>query len=190
MLRGFAIFTADHLDPSGMAPSVIHGCKDWARSFGSVESRSLLLLLVHAFATTALAGLIWTIQVVHYPLFSEVGTAEFAKFHHDHSFRITLIVGPLMAVEGLATLWLLVRRPEGVSWVFTWGAAVVLAIVHLATIGLSVPAHNRLAQGFTSSAYTRLVNTNWVRTIGWSTRAVLAFVMIAVFVNAIKTVKQ
>jgi hypothetical protein len=155
-----------------------------------VETRSLLLLLVHAFATTALAGLIWTIQVVHYPLFSDVGTAEFAKFHHDHSFRITWIVGPLMAVEGIATLWLLARRPVGVSPVLTWGAAVVLGVVHLATVSLSVPAHNSLSQGFTRSAYMRLVNTNWVRTIGWSTRAILAFAMIAAFVNAIGTVKR
>jgi hypothetical protein len=149
-----------------------------------VEFRSLLLLLVHAFATTALAGLIWTIQVVHYPLFSDVGTSEFAKFHQNHSFRITLIVGPLMAIEGIATLWLLARRPIGVSPVLTWGCAVVLGVVHLATISLSVPAHNRLSQGFTRTAYLRLVNTNWVRTIGWSTRAILAFVMIAAFAQA------
>jgi hypothetical protein len=150
-----------------------------------MDTRSLLLLLVHAFATTALAGLIWTIQVVHYPLFSDVGLAEFSKFHHDHSFRITLIVGPLMAVEGITTLLLLARRPAGVSPFLTWGAAVVLAVVHLATVGLSVPAHNRLSSGFTTSAYERLVNTNWVRTFGWSARAVLAFVMIAAFANAV-----
>jgi hypothetical protein len=152
-----------------------------------MDSRGLLLLLVHAFATTALAGLIWTIQVVHYPLFSRVGLAEFSKFHHDHSFRITLIVGPLMAVEGITTLWLLARRPAGVSPLLTWGAAVVLAVVHLGTVALSVPAHNRLSRGFTTSAYERLVNTNWVRTVGWSARAALAFAMIAVFVRAIET---
>jgi hypothetical protein len=148
-------------------------------------TRGLVLLLVHAFATTALAGLIWTIQVVHYPLFSEVGTAEFAKFHHDHSFRITLIVGPLMAIEGVATLWLLARRPAGVPLLLTWASAVILAVVHLGTVALSVPAHNRLSRGFTTSAYERLVNTNWVRTFGWSARAVLAFVMIATFVSAL-----
>ncbi len=150
-----------------------------------MDSRSLLLLLVHAFATTALAGLIWTIQVVHYPLFSDVGLGEFAKFHHNHSFRITLIVGPLMAVEGITTLWLLARRPAGVPVFLTWGAAVVLAIVHLATITLSVPAHNRLSKEFSMSAYERLLNTNWVRTFGWSARAVLAFVMIFGFVRAV-----
>jgi hypothetical protein len=144
-----------------------------------------MLLLIHAFATTALAGLIWTIQVVHYPLFSRVGLAEFSKFHHDHSFRITLIVGPLMAVEGITTLWLLARRPAGVSLLLTWSAAVVLAVVHLGTVALSVPAHNRLSQGFTTSAYERLVNTNWVRTFGWSARAVLACMMIYGFVSAI-----
>ena len=64
----------------------------------------------------------------------------------------------------------------------------MLAIVHLGTVALSVPAHNRLSQGFTTSAYERLVNTNWVRTVGWSARAILAFAMIAAFVQAIDTV--
>jgi hypothetical protein len=155
-----------------------------------MDSQSLLLLLVHAFATTALAGLIWTIQVVHYPLFARVGISEFPKFHEDHSFRITVIVGPLMAIEGVCTLLLLGFRPAGVPLYLTWGAAVVLAVVHLGTIGLSVPAHNRLAPGFNALHHQRLVNTNWVRTVGWSTRSVLALVMIAQFVNALQVAER
>lgn len=31
------------------------------------------LLLVHAAATWAMVGLVWFVQVVHYPLFAQVG---------------------------------------------------------------------------------------------------------------------
>ncbi|MGB0385973.1 MAG: hypothetical protein ACPGWR_14225 [Ardenticatenaceae bacterium] len=32
-----------------------------------------LLLLIHTATTLSLVGLIWTIQLVHYPLFEQVG---------------------------------------------------------------------------------------------------------------------
>ena len=39
---------------------------------------SELMLLTNAFATLAMVGLIWFVQVVHYPLFAKVGNSCFA----------------------------------------------------------------------------------------------------------------
>ena len=51
-----------------------------------------LLLAIHAAATWALVGLIWTVHVVHYPLFAAVKTG-FRAYHEAHMQRITLVVG-------------------------------------------------------------------------------------------------
>jgi len=37
------------------------------------------LLSIHLFATAGMVGLIWFVQVVHYPLFSRVGAVGFAE---------------------------------------------------------------------------------------------------------------
>ena len=50
-----------------------------------------LLLLLQLATTLPLAGLIWTIQVVHYPLFAGVGPARFAAYHADHSHGMTRV---------------------------------------------------------------------------------------------------
>ena len=50
-------------------------------------SLKLLLLLNFGFAAF-LTGLIWTIQLVHYPSFGLVGKAEFVQFHQAHTTRM------------------------------------------------------------------------------------------------------
>jgi len=71
-------------------------------------------LLATAAATLFMTGLIWFVQVVHYPLLAEVGEREFARFHELHSRRVTWIVPPVMAVELVTALVLALAPPDGV----------------------------------------------------------------------------
>jgi hypothetical protein len=143
-----------------------------------MPAQDLRLLLVHLLATTALAGLIWTIQLVHYPLFNRVGSDGFVAYHQSHSLRISFIVGPLMGIELLSAVAILWKRPTGVSTLLSVAALIVLGVVHLGTIFGSVPAHNTLGRGFHEPAYRSLVLTNWIRTVGWTVRALIAAQMI------------
>jgi hypothetical protein len=136
------------------------------------------LLVVHFLATAALAGLIWTIQIVQYPLLAEVGKENFARYHAGHSSRITYIVGPLMGLELLCALWIAIRTPKGISPVLAIASLVILFVVHATTTFASVPAHNILGNGFNTAAHHRLVATNWIRTAGWTLRALLAAQMV------------
>jgi len=131
------------------------------------------LLLLQLATTLPLAGLIWTIQVVHYPLFAAVSPARFAAYHADHSRLIALLVMPLMCVELLAALATFRWPDDGLP---RWFGAAMLALVGVAwaTTALgSVPAHGQLAQGFDASAHARLVHTNWLRTLAWTARSAL-----------------
>jgi hypothetical protein len=134
-------------------------------------------LLMHAGATCAMAGLIWFVQVVHYPLFGAVDTATFPAYHRAHLRLTTLVVGPLMLAEAGAAIAILAFRLSSSSQ--SWAGVVLLAIAWGATMFLSVPRHDELAYGFSTSAHAALVATNWVRTVAWTARAALALTMVA-----------
>lgn len=137
------------------------------------------ILLVHAATTLVLAGLIWTIQVVHYPLMAQVGEGTFTRYHQEHARRITWLVGPLMLAELTVAVAIFLWPPGQVAAVLATTGLVLLAGIWLATAALAVPAHARLARGPDADAHRRLVRTNWVRTLAWSARGAVALGMLA-----------
>lgn len=125
------------------------------------------LLALHAAATWALVGLIWTVQVVHYPLFAQVGAETFRSYHARHTRQITWIVAPLMAVELLTAAILLIGGARD-AWLLASSAP--LAFNWLATWRVQIPLHDRLSAGFDAEVHRRLVASNWWRTAAWSIR--------------------
>ena len=135
---------------------------------------SLRLLLLLNFAAAAyLTGLIWTVQIVHYPSFEQVPKAAWAAFHAAHTRRMSYVVLLPMVVELGLAVWLAwagrALLPSGSSW---WSLALV-GLIWAATFFISVPFHNRLAEGYDYIAIDGLIRTNWIRTLAWTARAVL-----------------
>lgn len=137
----------------------------------------MVVVAVHAAATLFLMGMIWTIQIVHYPLFAAVGTEAFADYEAAHSARITWLIVVPWALQGATTAALLLAPPPGVPRWLVWLAAVLAALTVVVTIAASVPAHGQLAGGFDAAAHARLVSTNWLRTTAWSGGGVVAMVI-------------
>lgn len=133
------------------------------------------LLLAHAGATLAMAGLIWFVQIVHYPLFHFAAAHSFTEFSRQHQRRTGWVVAPLMLAEAAATILLALLRPG----IWTLTGAALLAIVWLSTAFLQVPLHRRLVRGFAPTAARALVRTNWLRTVAWSARAAIALLLLA-----------
>ena len=136
------------------------------------------LLLLHGAATLAMVGLIWFVQVVHYPLFASVGHQHFTEYEWLHQARTAQVVGPLMLTEALtATLLLLVDlTPTGRN--LTWLGMALLLVIWLSTVFLQVPLHRQLAAGFDSRSAARLVSSNWLRTIAWTLRGIVALLLL------------
>ena len=132
------------------------------------------LLPVHYAVTWALVGLIWTIQMVHYPLFAQVGPTHFVAYHRRHTREITLVVGPLMLAE-LVTAALLVLEGNRDPWLLA--SLPLLALIWISTGFVQIPLHNTLTTGFDAHAHRRLVTTNWWRTAAWSARGVCIMMM-------------
>ncbi len=135
-------------------------------------------LLLHVAATLFMTGLIWFVQVVHYPLAGQVGEAAFPAYQAAHMRLTGFVVGPPMIAELLATGWLLVARPDAVPAWAAWLGAALLAVVWGSTALLQVPAHSALLSGLDAAQVDRLVAGNWVRTVAWTARAGLALAMI------------
>ena len=137
------------------------------------------ILAIHLAATWFMTGLIWLVQVVQYPLFARVGPEAFPAYHAGHAALITLVVGPAMLVEAATAGWLVLTLGSGPrGWVW-WVAAGLLAVIWASTAFLQVPAHGVLAQGFDAEVHRRLVDTNWIRTVGWTARALLVSAWVA-----------
>lgn len=132
-----------------------------------------LILLIQLTSTWFMVGLIWIIQIVHYPLFASVGSDRFVAYEAAHARLITLVVGPLMLIEAATALLFLSVRPPGIpAWV-AWAGLAMLAAAWVSTAILQVPAHGRLADGFDAAVHARLVGTNWIRTVAWTARGLL-----------------
>ena len=144
----------------------------------NTESITLIVLWVHAVSTWYMIGLIWFVQVVHYPLKSSVGESTFQGYQRLHVERTGWVVGPPMLLEAGSAAWLVAAPPEGISHGLALIGVTLLGVVWLATAAWSVPAHGRLADGFDQAVHRRLVRTNWIRTLGWSARGVVAIALI------------
>jgi hypothetical protein len=122
-------------------------------------------------STLFMTGLIWFVQVVHYPLLASVGPEHAVAYQAEHMTRTSWVVAVPMLVEA-ASCALLTFRGYAPAWQ-RWPGALLLAVVWIATALLLVPAHEALARGFDANVHARLVGANWIRTVAWSGRAVL-----------------
>ena len=138
------------------------------------------LLWTHAGATTALAGLVWVVQLVVYPSFRVVGpTAAWPALHAHHTRAMGAVVGLPWAVQGLSLAALLVRRPAGTTLPLLLATGVLAATTVLVTVASSVPLHTRLSRAYDDALARRLVATNWLRTAAWTAGAACSLVLVA-----------
>jgi len=132
-----------------------------------------LIVLSNLAATLVMVGVVWFVQIVHYPLYTRINSDAFPHYEVEHVNRITFLVGPAMFIEAGTALLLLLSRPPGVPmWVLLFGLALV-GIIWGITVFMNVPQHNQLSFQFDAEVHRSLLATNWIRTIAWSVRGVL-----------------
>ncbi len=134
-----------------------------------------LVLAAQAVSSAAMCGLIWFVQIVHYPLFARVDGDSSQEFADENQARTGPVVIPFMLVEGLTAAVIAWSPPPGVPRsVAIAGLGAVIAI-WLSTACVQMPLHARLSrEGHSAAAVAALVRSNWLRTLLWSARAILA----------------
>lgn len=138
-----------------------------------------LLLKLNVFVTSAMFGVIWVVQIVHYPMFAGIDRTDFADWHAFHSNRITYLVAPLMLAELISSVLMV--------WMRTDASTIVLCAltigVWLATFFFSIPLHDALGvrdQSNRSELIRKLVLTHWIRSILYTSKIALLLWVVTV----------
>lgn len=133
------------------------------------------LFLIQLTATLFMTGLIWFVQIVHYPLFAAITPSELPRYARLHADRTGYIVAIPMLLELLAALSAIAPslRPSFVSRGAAILSAVLVLFLWLTTAVLQIPLHNRLGRASEPALIHRLVLTNWIRTATWTSRSAL-----------------
>lgn len=142
-----------------------------------------MLFTTHLTVTLLVAGMMWFVQVVHYPLMRHVGITSFVSYETAHTRRAIGLVVSAMALELVTGVLLLRFPPPGISLRQIWLGVGTLGVIWLATFVLQVPQHRILARGFDARAYRRLVTSNWIRTLAYSVRGGLVLWMLGSLVR-------
>jgi hypothetical protein len=131
------------------------------------------LFVINFFCCAYMTGLIWLIQVVHYPLFSMVSPENFTEYSTKHANSITPIVAIPMIIELITSFVLLFSLP---NWVTNQQAIflfVIILLIFASTFFIQVPLHNTLQLGYNKELISKLVFSNWIRTVLWTAKSVI-----------------
>jgi hypothetical protein len=138
------------------------------------------ILAAQALASGAMCGLIWFVQVVHYPLFASesAGSTGYAL---ENQRRTAWVVVPFMLVEMAAAALIALDPPHGIGRGAAVGGVMLILAIWASTAFVQVPLHARLArEGHAADTVGSLVRGNWFRTVAWTARAVLAIWMLRI----------
>ena len=135
------------------------------------------LVVLHLLSTFFMVGMIWTVHLLHYPLFAYVGDETYVTFQQEHVDRIGALLFVPWLTEGVTLLGILAlafvggRRELQLPAVIN---AVAMAVVLVISGFWSAPAHGDLSDGFDAAVHDRLMNANLVRTLAWSVCGAMA----------------
>ena len=128
-----------------------------------------LLLKVNFISTSVMVGVIWVIQLLHYPAFHFISDQKYIEFQHFHMQRISFIVVPVMLIELASALLLAYFFESSLTIILL---ALVLGIWAITFIFFT-NMHQKLTNGYNQSIVDRLVKINWSRTTLWSLRLII-----------------
>ncbi|HCA49596.1 MAG TPA: hypothetical protein DEP12_04245 [Planctomycetaceae bacterium] len=132
--------------------------------------------LIHLISTAFMVGVIWYVQLVHYPMFNEYDTSRFSMIHNRHQVLTTFVVGPMMLLEVISGCMIFEAELFAIEplWLTS---AILLLLIWLSTAFLQMPCHYKLEKKYSSKSLTFLVRSNWIRTISWTLRLVFLAIL-------------
>jgi hypothetical protein len=132
---------------------------------------SFILIINLAIALIA-TGLIWTIQLVHYPSMKFIPEEKFTAYHNFHTQRISILAMPIMLIELFTSLGLFYQNGSSYNHIFTINLILVI-LIWISTFLIQVPMHNTLSSAKNARVLNHLILSNWIRTILWTARSLL-----------------
>ena len=128
-----------------------------------------ILSKVHFLSTSLMVGIIWVIQLLHYPAFHFIKERDYVEFQHFHMQRISFIVVPVMIIELLSGFMLVYYFRSNLLIL----CLIILLVIWLITFVFFTKLHQSLLDGYNKTVVDKLVKINWSRTILWSLRLII-----------------
>ena len=128
-----------------------------------------ILSEVHFLSTSLMVGIIWVIQLLHYPAFNFIKESDYVEFQHFHMQRISFIVVPVMILE-LFSAFMLVYYVRSNLLIL---CLIILLFIWLITFVFFTKLHQSLLDGYDKIIVDKLVQINWSRTVLWSLRLII-----------------
>ena len=129
------------------------------------------MLLGHLIFTSIMTGVIWVIQIVHYPSFHFIEKELYTAFQKFHMNKISIIVIPIMLAELITGMMLFLDKSSKSPFLII--SFVILVLIWLITGVFFSKAHNELMTGYQELVVNQLVVMNWIRTLLWTLRLLL-----------------
>lgn len=109
--------------------------------------------------------LIWITQLISYPSFQYLDGDKLLEWHSQYTFRIGIIVMPLMLAQIGLKAWDLMDQFVPIAFI----SALLVGLIWASTFFQAVPLHNQIASGQTTPEIVdSLVRVNWIRTVLWT----------------------
>ena len=124
---------------------------------------------IHFLSTSLMVGIIWVIQLLHYPTFHFIKQSDYVEFQHFHMQRISFIVVPVMIIELLSGFMLVYYFRSNLFIL----CLIILLVIWLITFLFFTKLHQSLLGGYDKIIVDKLVQINWSRTILWSLRLIV-----------------
>ena len=128
-----------------------------------------ILSEVHFLSTSLMVGIIWVIQLLHYPAFHFINESDYVEFQHFHMQRISFIVVPVMILELFSAFMLVYYLRSNLLTI----CLIILLFIWLITFVFFTKLHQSLLDGYNKTIVDKLVKINWSRTVLWSLRLII-----------------
>ena len=129
------------------------------------------MLAMHLVLASIMVGVIWVIQLVHYPSFRFTDREKYVSFQIFHMRNISFIVVPVMILEFLSGLLLVLYHSNHESLLRI--SFILLLIIWLVTALFFAQIHQKLSKGYDETLVRNLVSLNWIRTLLWTIRTII-----------------
>ena len=131
------------------------------------------LFVIHLVSTSFMVGVIWIVQLVHYPTFLFIDEQKSNDFQKFHMSRISYIVMPAMTTELFSGIYIYIYSNMPIDSNLFLLSLTILIINWIITALVFVKMHNKLLINYKIEIISLLVKWNWLRTLLWSVRLIL-----------------
>ena len=124
----------------------------------------------HLIFSAIMVGVIWVIQLVHYPSFHFIDKDIYDSFQKFHMNKISIIVVPVMILELATGVLLLIGNSKNILIIISF--CMLILIWGITGLFFS-DVHGKLISGYNELIVNKLVSMNWIRTVLWTFKMIL-----------------